>query len=63
MNYYGYEGDISSTRRLLDADLNTDNLGWKFGDYFKLIEKNGRAVMVKVDPLEKFLLDGATKHG
>jgi hypothetical protein len=63
MNYYGYEWDISSTRLLLDADLNTDNLGWKFGDYFKLIEKNGRAVMVKVDPLEKFLSDGATKHG
>ena len=38
MNYYGYEWDISSTRLLLDADLNTDNLGWKFGDYFKLIE-------------------------
>ena len=63
MKYYDYEWDISSTRLLLDADLNTDNLGWKFGDYFKLIEKNGRAVMVKVDPLEKFLSDGATKHG
>jgi hypothetical protein len=57
------EWDISSTRLLLDADLNTDNLGWKFGDYFKLIEQNGRAVMVRVDPLEKFLDDGTKKNG
>lgn len=58
MKYYDYEWDISSTRILLDADLNTDNLNWKFGDYFKLINKNGRAVLVKVDPLVKFLEDG-----
>ena len=55
MNYYGYEWDISSTRLLLDADLNTDNLGWKFGDYFKLIEKNGRAVIEQgITPFTKF---------
>ena len=63
MNHYNYECDISSTRLLLDADLNTNNLGWKFGDYFRLIEKNGRAVMVRVDPLEKFLDDGTKKNG
>ena len=61
--HYHQEWDISSTRLLLDADFNTDNLGWKFGDYFRLIEKNGRAVMVKVDPLEKFLNDGTKKNG
>ena len=63
MNHYNYEWDISSTRLLLDADLNTDNLGWKFGDYFRLIEKNGRAVMVKVDLLEIFLETGTNKNG
>ena len=63
MTHYNYEWDISSTRLLLDADLNTDNLGWKFGDYFKLIEQNGRAVMVRVDPLEKFLDDGTKENG
>ena len=55
MKYYDYEWDLSQTRILLDADLNTDNLGWKFGDYFKLINKNGRAILVKLDPLEVFL--------
>ena len=63
MKYYDYEWDISSTRILLDADLNTDNLNWKFGDYFKLINRNGRAVLVKVDPLVKFLEDGENKDG
>ena len=63
MTHYNYEWDISSTRLLLDADLNTDNLGWKFGDYFRLIEKNGRAVMVKVDLLEIFLETGTNKNG
>ena len=63
MNYYGYEWDISSTRILLDSELNTDRIGWNFGDYFKLINRNGRAVLVRVDPLEKFLDDGTKKNG
>lgn len=63
MKYYDYEWDLSQTRILLDSELNTDNLGWKFGDYFKLINKNGRAILVKVDPLEKFLDDGIKKNG
>ena len=63
MKYYDYEWDISSTRILLDSELNTDRIGWNFGDYFKLINRNGRAILVKVDPLEKFLDDGAKKNG
>lgn len=63
MKYYDYEWDISQTRLLLDEELNTDRIGWKFGDYFKLINKNGRAMLVKVDPLEKFLDDGTKKNG
>ena len=33
-------------------------LGWKAGDYFKVTNINGRAMLIKVDPLEKFLRDG-----
>jgi len=63
MKYYDYEWDISQTRLLLDEELNTDRIGWKFGDYFKLINKNGRAMLVRVDPLTAFIEIGTKKDG
>ena len=58
MRYYDYEWDLEPNRILLDAELNIDKLGWRGGDYFKVTNVNGRVVLVKVDPLEKFLRDG-----
>ena len=63
MNYYGYEWDLSSTRIMMDAELDPSKLGWCEGDYFKLTYRNGHMVLVKVDPLEKFLDDGMKKNG
>ena len=58
MRYYDYEWDLEPNRILLDTELNVDKLGWRAGDYFKVANVNGRAMLVKVDPLEKFLLNG-----
>jgi hypothetical protein len=58
MKYYDYEWDIETNRILLDAELDTDKLGWRGGDYFKLINIDGRQMLVKVNNLEKFLLRG-----
>jgi hypothetical protein len=58
MKYYDYEWDLEPHRILLDAELNVDALGWKSGDYFKVKNVNGRSMLVKVDPLEKFLKEG-----
>jgi hypothetical protein len=58
MRYYDYEWDLEPNRILLDAELNIDKLGWRGGDYFKVTNVNGRTMLVKVDPLEKFLRDG-----
>jgi hypothetical protein len=58
MKYYDYEWDLEPNRILLDAELNTDKLGWRGGDYFKVVNNNGRTMLVKIDPLEKFLRDG-----
>jgi len=58
MKYYDYEWDLEPNRIVLDAELNTDKLGWRSGDYFKVINVNGRTMLVKVDPLEKFLRNG-----
>jgi hypothetical protein len=42
----------------LDNELNVDKLGWKGGDYFQLVNIDGRCYLKKVDPLVKFLKDG-----
>ena len=39
---------------ILDEEFNSDKLGWKGGDYFKLINVNGRQMLIKVDPVEVF---------
>jgi hypothetical protein len=62
MKYYDYEWDLEPNRILLDEDLNTDKLGWKAGDLFKFENIDGRQQLVKVDPLEKFLHEGATSE-
>jgi hypothetical protein len=62
MKYYDYEWDLEPYRILFDPELNIDKLGWKGGDYFKVVNVNGRAMLVKVDALEKFIVDGAAKN-
>lgn len=46
----------SKDRIVIDEDLDIDRLGWKGGDYFKLVNINGVPQLVKVDPLIKFLI-------
>jgi hypothetical protein len=54
MKYYDYDWDIHPDRILLDSELNIDKLGWKSGDYFKVVNVSGQAMLVKVDPVEAF---------
>jgi hypothetical protein len=58
MKYYDYDWDLSPKRIILDSQLDVDALGWRGGDYFKVINENGRVQLVKLDPLEKFLEEG-----
>ena len=62
MKYYDYEWDLEPNRIILDEELNVDALGWKGGDYFKVVNINGRVILVKVDPLEKFIRDGVSNE-
>lgn len=55
MKYYDYDWDIHPDRILLDSGLNIDKLGWKSGDYFKVVNVDGQAMLVKVDPVEAFV--------
>jgi len=62
MRYYDYEWDLEPNRIILDPELDIDKLGWKGGDLFKVVNKNGQAMLVKVDPLVKFIEEGV-RHG
>jgi hypothetical protein len=55
MLHFDYSWDLHPDRIILDAELNTDKLGWKGGDYFKFVNVNGRQMLVKVDPVEAFI--------
>lgn len=63
MKYYDYDWDLNPDGIILDPELNIDKLGWKNGDYFKVTNINGKAMLVKVDTTEKFLIDGVKKNG
>ena len=58
MLHYDFDWDLSANGIVLDPELNIDKLGWKGGDYFKLVNVDGKVMLRKVDPLEKFLKDG-----
>ena len=58
MLYIDYTWDLEPNRILLDSELNIDRLGWRGGDYFQVKNVNGRAMLVKEDPVVKFLKDG-----
>ena len=54
MKYYDYEWDLEPNCILLDPELNIDNLGWKGGDCFKIVNRDGRAMLVKLEAVEQF---------
>jgi hypothetical protein len=63
MKYIDYSWDLSPDRIILDQELDIDRLGWKKGDYFQVTNINGQAMLIKVDPLVKFLKDGERANG
>lgn len=58
MLYLDYSWDLEPGGIVFDKELNIDRLGWKHGDYFKIVNVNDRAMLVKCDPVSKFLKDG-----
>lgn len=60
MLYLDYTWDCSEKGIMLDEEFDSDKLGWKGGDYFQLININGRQYLRKVGDLEKFIIKGAT---
>ena len=63
MKYYDYDWDVNPESIILDKELNIDKLGWKAGDCFVVQNVDGRAMLRKMDPLEKFIKEGEQEHG
>lgn len=58
MLYIDYNWDLSPETMIPDPELNTDQLEWKEGDYWKVVERNGKKFLRKVDKLEQFIVAG-----
>lgn len=59
MKYFDYDWDLSPDRIIFDEELDIDKLGWEAGDCFEIRNINGRAMLIKVDPLIAFIRNGA----
>jgi hypothetical protein len=55
MRHYDYDWDLEPDRIIFDRELDIDKLGWRHGDCFKIVNVDGRAMLVKLDPLEQFM--------
>lgn len=58
MLHFDYSWDLGPNGIILDEELDIDRLGWNAGDCFELQNINGRAMLVKVDPLIVFVRKG-----
>jgi hypothetical protein len=55
MQYVDFNWELDAMGLRLDRDLDVQKLGWKEGDFFKLIQVDGQLQLVKIDPLETFV--------
>lgn len=55
MRYIDYSWDLEPNRIIFDEELDIDKLGWRHGDCFKIVNINGQAMLVKLDPVEQFV--------
>jgi hypothetical protein len=58
MKHFDYDWDLNPWGIKFDPELNIDKLGWQHGDYFRITNVDGQAMLVKVDPVVKFIKDG-----
>jgi hypothetical protein len=55
MRHYDYTWDLEPEWIKFDPELNIDKLGWQAGDCFKIVNINGQAMLIKLDPVEQFV--------
>ena len=55
MRHYDYDWDLEPGYIKFDPELNIDKLGWQAGDCFKIVNVDGQAMLVKLNPVEQFI--------
>ena len=58
MLYLDYTWNLNPNGIILDEELDIDKLGWESGDLFEVVNINGRAMLRKVEHIERFVKDG-----
>jgi hypothetical protein len=61
--HFDYDWDLHPWGIVFDRELNIDKLGWKHGDHFEIKNVNGKAMLVKVDPVLSFVKGYKIKFG
>lgn len=62
MLYIDYNWDLTPTSMIPDAELNTEKLNWKTGDFWKVVDLNeNRKALVKVDSLTAMVTEEAAE--
>ena len=61
MRHFDYDWVLEPGYIKFDPELNIDKLGWKHGDCFKITNVDGRAMLVKLDRVVKFIEEGLRK--
>jgi len=61
--HFDYDWDLHPWGIVLDPELNIDRLGWKAGDHFEVKNVNGKAMLLKVDPVMSFVKGYKIKFG
>jgi hypothetical protein len=54
MLHLDYSWDLNPNGIVFDEELDIDKLGWRHGDCFKITNINGKAMLLKLDPVEQF---------
>lgn len=54
MLYADYTWDLKENGIVLDEEINIDRLGWKAGDCFKIVNLDGKAMLLKLEDVEQF---------
>jgi hypothetical protein len=62
MQFIGYNWELTDSTMIPDAEIDTVKLNWRSGDYWQIKEVQGKMMLVKVDPIIQFLLEGSL-HG